>query len=397
MLDANLGQLRPWGATLLLALWAGACSETTSSRDATTLADTSPNDAVTERGAGDGALADDSRSSPTDGAAADNRVPPANSLSARYPDDDGIADDPAVLFHDDFEQGWGKWDAPTADTTYLHLETNAALAHAGTRFLRSTVTKAHLDAQRYISASPRVDFPRRVGTVYWRFHARFKGIAPNPHHWVRMSAGDASYWSSGLANTVPPGDEGFWFDFDINNDDVFDFYVYWYKMRSSRCNDGTAVPGCAGDQGVTNYYGNVFRPPSQTPFVRDRWLCIEIMAQANAVGSSDGELAFWIDDQLVDSYRRGHPSGTWLRSTFHTGGCDFSACEAPGPFEGFDFRSSDEVRFKRIFMDAYNQRGSFADKKAALEAKGLTVSDEQTIYYDDVVVATERIGCRASR
>ena len=48
-------------------------------------------------------------------------------------------------------------------------------------------------------------------------------------------------------------------------------------------------------------------------------------------------------------------------------------------------------------MDAYYQRNTFADKKAALEAKGLTVSDEQTIYYDDVVVATERIGCRVSR
>jgi hypothetical protein len=29
-----------------------------------------------------------------------------------------------------------------------------------------------------------------------------------------------------------------------------------------------------------------------------------------------------------------------------------------------------------------------------LEGRGLTVSDEQTILYDDVVVATERIGCR---
>jgi hypothetical protein len=28
-----------------------------------------------------------------------------------------------------------------------------------------------------------------------------------------------------------------------------------------------------------------------------------------------------------------------------------------------------------------------------LEGRGLTVSDEQTIYYDDVIAATERIGC----
>jgi hypothetical protein len=28
-----------------------------------------------------------------------------------------------------------------------------------------------------------------------------------------------------------------------------------------------------------------------------------------------------------------------------------------------------------------------------LEGRGLTVSDEQTIFYDDVVAATTRIGC----
>jgi len=29
-----------------------------------------------------------------------------------------------------------------------------------------------------------------------------------------------------------------------------------------------------------------------------------------------------------------------------------------------------------------------------LEERGLTVSDAQTIGYDDIVVATERVGCR---
>lgn len=331
-----------------------------------------------------------------DGAKPDTTKPVPGSLSEKYPGDVGLAQDPAVLFFDDFETGWGRWEAPTADTQYLHHLSDATLAHGGTQLLRSTVTKTDLDAQQYISASPRFTFSKRVDRVYWRFYARFKGIAPNPHHWVRVEAGDASYGSSGLANTVPPGDKGFWFDFDVNNDDVFDFYVYWYKMRSGRCNDGTAVPGCAGDQGTTYYYGNTFRPPQQTAFARDKWVCIEMMAKTNTVGSSDGELAFWIDGKLVDEYKPGHPDGTWLRDQFHTGGCTFSACTPPKPFTGFDFRSSAEVRFKRIFLDAYYQRDTFASKKAALEAKGLTVSDEQTIYYDDVVVATQRIGCKTA-
>lgn len=314
-------------------------------------------------------------------------------LSDRYPGDVGIDADPSVLFHDDFESGWGRWDGPTADTAHLTIQTDAGTARAGSKYLRSTVTTADLAADQYISSSTRVTFTRRVDEIYWRFYARFPNIAPNPHHWVRMAAGNDTYDSSGLANTVPPGDQGFWFDFDADNDDLFDFYVYWYKMRSGRCNDGTATPGCAGDQGTTYYYGNVFSPPGQSAFPRDQWFCVEIHAKANTVGSSDGELSFFVNDAKIGDYGPGYPDGTWLRAEFHVGGCSFSACTPPAPFEGFDFRSASDVGFKSIFLDAYYERDTSAQKRAVLEGRGLTVSDEQTIYYDDVVAATTRIGC----
>ncbi len=305
----------------------------------------------------------------------------------------GLAADPAVLFHGDFEGGWGKWDAPSADTRHLTLENDGARANGGTHFLRSTVTTADLAADMYISSQARIEH-RPVDAVYWRFHARFPEIAPNPHHWVRMSAGAPGWESSGLANTVPAGTDGFWFDFDADLDDQFNFYTYWHRMRSGRCNDGSATPGCAGDQGTTYYYGNTFEPPGQSPFPRDRWFCIEMFAQANTVGASDGRLAFWIDDEPVGDYREGSPDGTWLRDRFHAGGCSFSACTPPTPFEGFDFRSSADVQFKAFVLDAYDERDSSVSKRAELEARGLTVSDAQTVLYDDVVIATERIGCR---
>lgn len=53
-------------------------------------------------------------------------------------------------------------------------------------------------------------------------------------------------------------------------------------------------------------------------------------------------------------------------------------------FEGFDFRSSADVLFKRVTLDAYYERGTLpAD-----------APESQVILYDDVVVATARIGCR---
>lgn len=330
----------------------------------------------------------------TSAAVSPSPVQPGDSLSARYPGDMGIAGDDAVLFFDDFENGWGRWDGPNADTDYLRLETDAASAHGGASYLRSSVTSADLEAEEYISSQAYVTFGTRTPLLYTRFYAQFVGTAPAPHHWVRLTAGTPEFNGSGRANTVPPGDQGFWFDFDVNTDDVFNFYVYWHAMRSGRCNDGSTEPGCEGDQGTTYHYGNVFRPPDQTPLARDNWFCIEIRSKANTVGDHDGELQFWVNDVLVGDYRPGFPDGTWLRDSFHTGGCTFSACTEPVPFEGFDFRTAEDVLFKGFHLDAYYERQSSADKREVLREKGINVDDAQTILYDDVVVATERIGCK---
>jgi len=316
-------------------------------------------------------------------------------LSAQYPGDQGLADDPAVLFFDDFEAGWGRWDAPQADTPYLEWREDDAMAFAGAGMLRSSVTSADLDETMYISSQASIAFPERVDAVYVRFFAQFVGTAPTPHHWVRLTAGTPAFQGSGLANTVPPGDEGFWFDVDASTDDLLNFYVYWHAMRSGRCNDGSATPGCEGDQGTTYYYGNFFRPLHQDALPRDAWFCIEYYAKANTVGERDGVLALWVDDTLLGEYGPGRPSGTWLRSSFHEGGCSFSACTEPAPFEGFDFRTDDDVRFKAFVLDAYYERDSSANRREELEMMGIVPTDAQTILYDNVVIATQRIGCGA--
>ena len=224
-------------------------------------------------------------------------------------------------------------------------------------------------------------FPNSVETVYWRFHAKFVGRTATPHHWVRMAAGTPDFQSDGLANTVPDGDKGFWFDLDARPGDIFAFYVYWYKMRSGRCNDGTAIPGCAGDQGTTYHYGNNFVPANQYTFPRDKWFCLEIKASANTIGRSDGSLALWLDDTLVGEYKPGSPRGRWLRDNFFTWGQYYRPDQ---DFEGFDFRSSPAVQFKRVVLDAYYQENTLP----------AVAPDTQEIHYDDVVVATSRIGCR---
>jgi hypothetical protein len=312
-------------------------------------------------------------------------APTGSTLSTRYPGDVNIGSDSSVLFHSNFENGLNGWTRYSQNTSRIGVLTDAALAHAGQSYLRAQVTRTELASQQYISANAQYDFATRVPQVYWRFYAHFVGDTAVPHHWVRVAAGDATYQSDGLANTVPPGDRGFWFDLDARREQIFNFYVYWFEMRSGRCNDGSAVAGCAGDQGSTYYYGNNFTPAGQTPFARDQWFCLEIMAKANTVGESDGELALWKDDGLVGQYKPGTPRGRWLRDNFYSWGQYFLDEQA---FEGFEFRSSEDVLFKRVTLDAYYEKGSL-DNLAATT----TVPEAQVILYDDVVVATERVGC----
>ena len=308
-------------------------------------------------------------------------------LAAKYPGDQGIAGDPAVLFHSDFEAGFAGWSNHTADPTLIEVDDDAQLANGGSRYLRASVSRAQLAAKQSISANAQVNFQRRVPLAYWRFYARLVGTSAPPHHWVRLGAGNPSYQSDGLANTKPGGADGYWFDLDAHDDGLLSFYVYWYKMHSGRCNDGSVTPGCAGDQGTTYYYGNNFSPAGQSPLPRDKWICIELMAKSNTVGQSDGELALWIDDVLVGAYQPGAPHGRWLRDNFYTWGPYY---QDQGAFEGFDFRSSDDVLIKRITLDAYYEKGSLDARVAG----GLVVPETQTILYDDVVVATTRVGCK---
>lgn len=347
-----------------------------------------PADAGDEAGMGGGSAAGTGGAggaSPTAGADGGSGTGDGVGIAAAYPNDEGIGDDPRVIFHSDFEQGLGGWSRHTENPDRLDVISDSALSHAGEHHLRAQVTRTDLAQDQYVSAQAQIDFSRRVPQAFIRFHARFVGETATPHHWVRFAAGTESFQTDGLANTLPAGDDGFWFDLDARRDQLFNFYVYWYRMRSGRCNDGSATPGCEGDQGSTYYYGNNFTPAGQTPFERDAWFCLEVMVKANAVDESNGELALWKDDQLVGEYAPGTPRGRWLRDNFYTWGEYYEDEQA---FDGFDFRSSEEVLLKRFTLDAYYQEDTLDDY-----AMELPVPEAQIILYDDVVIAEQRIGC----
>lgn len=307
-------------------------------------------------------------------------------LSEKYPGDNFPSSDTSIVFHENFENGWGKWTYPSKDTKYIFLENNSNQAHSGNRYLRSTVTHEQLggsnpSSTKYISSIATYQFPKRQEQIYIRFYAYFKGLAPTPHHWFRVAGGDSTYASDGWANNIPPGDKGFWYFFDVNNITRKSmFYVYWHDQTP----------------GNNSNYGNEFRPiVDNNKLSPDQWVCIELMTKVNDIGNNNGELAYWRNNELVRHYRKGNPIGQWSWEKFKdVGDCKASNCSDPAPFTGFNFRTSPEVKLKRFHLEAYYQSNTFNNALKELRNAGHNPSTTQTILYDDVVVATERIGCK---
>jgi hypothetical protein len=320
----------------------------------------------------------------------------STNLSQKYLNDIGISADPSVLFSSDFENnlaGWSNvsWADPglSSLSELMTVKNSAPEANGGSKYLESKVTKTQLKSNggsyQNISAQIQHKLAQPSDIIFVRFYTRYVGLTEMPHHWIRVGAGNSA---GGQANVVPKGDSSFWFDLDIDDSDNFNFYAYWYKMKSGRCEDGSATPGCAGDQGTTYYYGNTFKPANQSTFARDKWMCVEFMAKANSLGNNDGELALWKDNKLVGEYKTGTPIGHWRRDSFLT----FGQWYNPGtfgshPFEGFNFRSSTNVKFTYLSVDAYYQRNTTTNANAP---------EAQTIDYDDFVIANQRIGCKVT-
>lgn len=295
-----------------------------------------------------------------------------------------------MIFHSDFEDGLAGWDSYTQNTDRLNVDEDPGLANGGDRYLRASITRTMLDDQPYLSAQARVTFEPE-DELYWRFYARFEGNTAPPHHWVRTIALDDSYSADGHAGYAPAGDDGFWFDFDVLTDDTFKFYTYWHEMRSWMCNDGSTDPGCEGYNGPSDnpHYGNNFNYADQQSFPRDQWFCLELHGKANEIGTYGGQLSFYLNDELAADYQMGTPNGRWLRENFYTHGQYYID---EGPFEGFNFRTSEDVGWRLIVLDAYYQKDTLDQK----EDNGYPVQETQTILYDDVVVARERIGCKVT-
>ncbi len=274
----------------------------------------------------------------------------AAGIADRHPGDRGIASDPAVLFADDFEAGQlRKWN----ETRGGMVATND-LPHAGSFCARSDMRRGRNEGGHAIKW-----FLPGADRVHARCYVRFSTNYGYVHHFLTLLASppndrwrpfgkagvkcDGTYFNTGMepwfawGKNPPPGE--------------LNLYTYFMDMKP--------------DPKMNKYWGNGFFPPgpgegraastNRVVPALGKWQCWEFMVQANsAPDRADGKQAMWLDGKLA---------GEWT---------------------GIRWRSREDVKVNAFWLQHYGADSGDPTKQFW--------RDEQTVWFDDVVIAREYIG-----
>jgi len=293
-------------------------------------------------------------------------------LADRYPCDQGIASDPAVVWAENFEEG-----AVSAVTSRYHDYKNAG----GMALVPDKPSASCGAASMQFTAggsNPATDLYKRFDTgqdeLYVRWYVKYQAGAPWHHTGVWFGGyNPPSDWPNPQAGIKPVGNDRVSFAVEPvwgsgGPNPVFDFYDYWMKMHT--------CSGCGG-----SYWGNALL--SQTAFTAsdNTWACVEVHAKLNSDMASDAGavLEVWKDDILIQRFPDAAGAGYWVQDHFCPAGADGTQCNysptAQGPPD-LQFRTTTDLKLNYFWPQNY-----------------ITDPSLGSVWFDDMVVATQRIGC----
>jgi hypothetical protein len=286
--------------------------------------------------------------------AADLKLPEGPGLTTKYAGDRGIEKDPAVLFADDFESGdLKKWDDKSG---------TIAISEDGPGGGKRCVV-APMEKGKNTGGEAKKWFMPGAERVFARVYVRFSEDYQYPHHFLWMSANprndkwksfgkaglkpDGSYFSSGMeawfawGKNPPPGEVC--------------FYSYYMDMEI--------------DPKMNKYWGNSFFPPGPAKGKAasegrvlpklNQWQCWEFMLRSNTPGQADGEQAMWLDGKLL------------------------------GHFTGVRWRDNADLKINCFWLEHYGYDGGDPTKQYHKQ--------KQTVWFDDVVIASQYVGPRVDK
>jgi hypothetical protein len=298
-------------------------------------------------------------------------------LSDDYPGDVGLEGDPDVVWAEAFEQASVEEFLERYDS---YQNAGGMLLDASTPAGSSGQTSLRLTS--IASGENATDFYKNLGDGYEelfvRYYARYEANAPWHHTGVWIGGyAPASDWPNPQAGLRPNGDDRFSVSLEPMGRGPpprLDFYNYWSTMHS----------WMEEPMGDTAYYGNsLIHAPSLV--ARDAWQCIELHIKLNPdpATSAGAELALWVEDELIVRFTDEGPLGYWIRDKFCPDAAVGTECTDYRPAEpdlvplDLRFRSSDALKLNALWPQNY-----------------ITDEGGGSVWYDDLVLATRRIGCR---
>jgi hypothetical protein len=317
-------------------------------------------------------------------------------IAASYPGDQGIGNDPHVVFFEDFEgrtvsQIQQRWGCAKNYNNGLTLVTQTLTDAVGNTSMQMKATRSNDAAELYKTFSEGWD------QLYLRFYTKFAADHGFNHHFVALrgfknptscpmgGAGSAApdYFSVTIEPTSVDRNKAQWVSYPPPG--IWQFYSYWPEMRSWQTPQG--VP----DGRPNPYYGNTFQPIIPAAVERDEWICVEIMIKLNSAPDvRDGELAFWLNGELILHMAPGTPKGYFRNDQYRNDPTHQNA----QPFEGFLWRTDMDVKINVLRLQHYISSGTFDENANYLNKHpGFLVNTQQAlVWFDNVVLATEYIG-----
>lgn len=305
----------------------------------------------------------------------DGAVDPDGGQTTQY---DCQNPDPAWVMCEDFEGGGGDFDTWFAGSDFLsangegdrgRIDIVSDVVHRGNYAVHmpaaesSSFQGSGLDWRACDGVQEVGCDMRSFETLYFRAWIRFAADHDYVHHFLNIGGSQPDdYWYHGTAGCLPSGNiaMGTTVDFRSGSHETF-FYTYFPDMScDTNCGNYADVDAICAEclskdlPTCTNQpqccWGNSFAPDPPVAFPVDQWFCFEMTMTANAPGDPDGYMAYWVDGAL------GHE------------------------VSGMVWRISPTLALNRVRLQHYITAG---------DSNG----HSNRIWFDDVVVSTQPIGC----
>lgn len=233
-------------------------------------------------------------------------------IAAKYPGDQGIENDPDVIFADDFESYakpadlWNRWDN-TFQQAQTRIATEVGLFYAGKQAVEFTLPK---QTQELSNAVQKI-LSTELDQMYLRWYSKFDAkndIVGSSHNGGGMSA---HYFNGNQATPGIPADgkNKFLVEFEhwrgeaaTKSPGLMNVYVYHPEQRDNYGDHffptGLVMPNTS----LPFDFGPDFKPMPEVIPELDQWYCYEVMVKANTPGARDGRITLWLDGKQIADF-----------------------------------------------------------------------------------------------